>query len=97
MSKSLWGRLACCHGIKLIIINPGTLPKVYADEIVETSCSHQKVKLYDDDGHVADGRLTLLVPATVIRAGRALPPQTNTRRVANKRGTGKKDAQLCVF
>ena len=40
--------------------------------------------------------LRLLLLAAVAMGARALPPQTNRRRVAKKRGTGRKYSQLCV-
>ena len=43
-----------------------------------------------------DVGLRLLVLAAVIMAARALPPQTNRRRIKKKRGTERKHSQFCV-
>ena len=50
---------------------------------------------YHDDSH-EDVGLRMLLLAEVIRAARALPPQTNTCRTTKKRGTGRKYSQLRV-
>ena len=51
---------------------------------------------YDDEGHGKYVGLRLLLLAAVAMAPRALPPQTNRRRMKKKKGTGRKCSQLCL-
>ena len=51
----------------------------------------------DDDGDGKDVGLRLPLLAAVMMAARALPPQTDRRRMTKKRGPGRKRSQLWVF
>ena len=60
------------------------------DEVQRTT------KRYDDDGHVKDVWLRLLLLAAVVVAARALPPQTNRRRMSIEKRHWAKHSQLSV-
>ena len=51
---------------------------------------HRTAKRYDDDGHGKDIGLRLLLLAAVIMAARALPSQTNRRRLTKEKRHGAK-------
>ena len=62
----------------------------------ERDKAQRTAKRYGDDGHGKYVRLRLLLLAAAVMAARALPAQTNRRRMPKERGTGRKHLQLCV-